>query len=186
MCLATGSTALSSSPWHVAPTRCQPPTRACVPDHARPLLTSPLSNRDRWVSSCSSRASTSLFSAAASSLGRGASPDSKLDSPASEAARRGVLSESFFPAWKDDSSSSKMDSPETMQKKDPLGIQIWKLYARTKSQLPNKERMDNLSWRMMSMNMKMKHQQQNSTLVPDQQRRNKCVDYLFVPPNHSH
>jgi len=41
-----------------------------------------------------------------------------------------------------------------MQKKDPLGIQIWRLYSKTKNQLPNQERMDNLSWRMMSMNLR--------------------------------
>ena len=41
-----------------------------------------------------------------------------------------------------------------MQKRDPLGIQIWRLYSRTKNQLPNQERRDNLSWRMMSMNLK--------------------------------
>lgn len=67
-----------------------------------------------------------------------------------------MLRDSFFPTWKDDSAAQGIDndSPEEMQKKDPLGIQIWRLYSRTKNQLPNQERMDNLSWRMMSMNMR--------------------------------
>ena len=65
-----------------------------------------------------------------------------------------MLRDSFFAAWKNDAASTEMDSPEEMQKKDPLGIQIWKLYSKTKTQLPNQERMDNLSWRMMSMNLK--------------------------------
>ena len=36
------------------------------------------------------------------------------------------------------------------------------LYSRTKSQLPNKERMDNLSWRMMSMNLRQQQLQAQS------------------------
>lgn len=59
-----------------------------------------------------------------------------------------------------------MDSPEEMQKMDPLGIQIWKLYSKTKSQLPNKERMDNLSWRMMSMSLKLKEQERARSVMP--------------------
>ena len=43
---------------------------------------------------------------------------------------------------------------EQMQKNDPLGTQIWKLYSRAKTQLPNAERMENLTWRMMAMNMR--------------------------------
>lgn len=36
------------------------------------------------------------------------------------------------------------------------GTQIWKLYHKTKGQLPNAERLENLSWRMMSMNLRRK------------------------------
>ena len=46
---------------------------------------------------------------------------STLDSPTQNAAASSVLRESFFPAWKDDASGPEMDSPEEMQKKDPLG-----------------------------------------------------------------
>lgn len=53
---------------------------------------------------------------------------------------------------------SDLESPEEMQKKDPLGTQIWKLYSRTKSQLPNQERMENLTWRMMAMHLKRREQ----------------------------
>jgi len=76
--------------------------------------------------------------------------------PATEAARKGVLRDTFFPAWRDDSTPASVDleDPEVMQKKDPLGIQIWRLYSKAKNQLPNQERMVNLSWRMMSMNLK--------------------------------
>ncbi|KAK6348741.1 hypothetical protein TWF730_009514 [Orbilia blumenaviensis] len=46
-----------------------------------------------------------------------------------------------------------------MQKQDPLATQIWKLYSRTRSSLPNQERMENLTWRMMSMTLKRDQQQ---------------------------
>lgn len=74
--------------------------------------------------------------------------------------KNGLLRDTVFDDWKDDASASDLADPTEMQKQDPLGIQIWKLYSKTKTQLPNRERMDNLSWRMMSMNLKRKEQEQ--------------------------
>lgn len=83
--------------------------------------------------------------------------ESKLDlSPSEATARRGLLRGSFFESWKDDATAPDLSSPEEMQKKDPLGAQIWKLYHKTKGQLPNSERLENLTWRMMSMNLRRK------------------------------
>lgn len=45
-------------------------------------------------------------------------------------------------------------SPEDQARKDPLAIQIWRLYAKTKQTLPNQERMENLTWRMMHANLR--------------------------------
>ena len=42
-------------------------------------------------------------------------------------------------------------SPEEPQKEDPLSIQMWRLYARTKANLPHAQRMENLMWRMVGM-----------------------------------
>jgi hypothetical protein len=70
------------------------------------------------------------------------------------AIRSGVLRESVFPAWKDDAGTADLGSPEEMQKQDPIAAQVWKLYSRAKTQLPNAERMQNLTWRMMGMNLK--------------------------------
>jgi GATA-binding protein len=75
-------------------------------------------------------------------------------------ARRGLLRDSIFPDWKDGAYRSGLDSPDEMQKRDPLGTQIWKLYSRTKSQLPNQERMENLAWRMMAMTLKRREREQ--------------------------
>ena len=83
--------------------------------------------------------------------------ESKLDlSPSNTAARTGLLRDSVFNDWKDDATTLETDNPEEMQKKDPLGTQIWKLYHKQKGQLPNSERLENLTWRMMSMNLRRK------------------------------
>ncbi|MCJ1387423.1 hypothetical protein MMC18_000266 [Xylographa bjoerkii] len=74
--------------------------------------------------------------------------------------RKELLREAFFPNWKDAASSSDLEHPDEMQKKDPLATQIWKLYKQTKTQLPNQERMENLTWRMMAMNLKRKEREQ--------------------------
>ena len=88
-------------------------------------------------------------------------PTVKLDLSAEHTvARKELLREAFFPNWKDAASSSDLDHPEEMQKKDPLATQIWKLYKQTKTQLPNQERMENLTWRMMAMNLKRKEREQ--------------------------
>jgi GATA-binding protein, other eukaryote len=66
-----------------------------------------------------------------------------------------LLGDSVFPDWQDGAPRhDALDSPDEMQRKDPLATQIWKLYSRTKSQLPNQERMENLTWRMMAMSLK--------------------------------
>ena len=72
-----------------------------------------------------------------------------------------VLQDAIFPTWKDDTGDdAKLAEPTEMARQDPLGIQMWKLYSRTKAQLPNQERMDNLTWRMMGVNLKRKEQEQ--------------------------
>ncbi|EXJ62846.1 hypothetical protein A1O7_03287 [Cladophialophora yegresii CBS 114405] len=87
---------------------------------------------------------------------------SNLDLSTSDTVARNelLLRDAVFPEWKDDTSPSDIENPEEMQKKDPLGTQIWKLYSRTKSRLPNQERMENLTWRMMAMNLRRREQQQ--------------------------
>ena len=102
--------------------------------------------------SASSSAIQSLTSASTLSTLEG-----KLDLPPSNtAARKGLLRDSVFHEWKDDATNLESDNPEEMQKKDPLGTQIWKLYHKQKGQLPNSERLENLTWRMMSMNLRRK------------------------------
>lgn len=105
-----------------------------------------------------SSTANSSATTAASSLG---SDHDKLDlSAADTAARKHVLRESVFSTWKDDAGGADLESPDEMQKKDPLATQIWRLYSKTKKQLPNQERMENLTWRMMAMNLRKRKQEE--------------------------
>jgi GATA-binding protein len=92
--------------------------------------------------------------------------EDKLDFSAAESvASKGMLRESIFPSWKDDAAGGELDSPDEMQKKDPLATQIWRLYSKTKKQLPNQERMENLTWRMMAMNLRKRKQEDAARYV---------------------
>lgn len=50
--------------------------------------------------------------------------------------------------------------PDEMAKKDPLATQVWKMYAKQRSTLPNGARMENLTWRMMAMTLRKKKEQE--------------------------
>lgn len=89
----------------------------------------------------------------------------KLDLSAANSARKELLREPFFPAWKDDTAGEELDSPDEMRKKDPLATQIWRLYSKTKNQLPNQERMENLTWRMMAMSLRKRRQEEAARYV---------------------
>lgn len=94
-----------------------------------------------------------------------ASALSKLDFSAANSARKELLRETIFPTWKDDAAGDELDSPDEMQRKDPLATQIWRLYSKTKKQLPNQERMENLTWRMMAMSLRKRKQEEAARYV---------------------
>ena len=90
----------------------------------------------------------------------------KLDiSPSGNRVRTEVLNEAIFPNWHDNAASTHLDDPEEMQKQDPLAVQVWKTYSRQKMRLPNQERMENLTWRMMAMNLKKKEAEQARLVI---------------------
>ena len=51
-------------------------------------------------------------------------------------------------------------SVDQMQDDDPLATQVWKFFKATKQQLPNQQRMENLTWRMMALNMRRQKQEE--------------------------
>ncbi|KAJ5945949.1 Nitrogen regulatory protein nrfA [Penicillium verhagenii] len=80
-------------------------------------------------------------------------------SPTSSTAQDGMLNDPIFPEWRSGAPRGG-DNPDELQRQDPLAAQIWRLYTKTKANLPNQERMENLTWRMMAMSLKRKEQEQ--------------------------
>ncbi|KAI9663259.1 MAG: hypothetical protein M1821_008307 [Bathelium mastoideum] len=136
---------------------------AIVGPDSLPLHT-PSSPRHVWMppGQCDN---SSGSSSAIQSLTSASTLDSKLDfSPHDIATRSRVLGETVFPLWKDDAgglepespespaspaSPESSESPEATQRKEPLATQMWRFYSRTKFHLPSRERMENITWRMM-------------------------------------
>lgn len=72
--------------------------------------------------------------------------------------RSKLLGPALFPLLQNANAGSDQ-SIEQMQQDDPLATQVWRFFARTKQLLPNQDRMENLTWRMMAVGMQ-KHKQQ--------------------------
>ncbi|WFD30674.1 Sodium- and chloride-dependent GABA transporter 1 [Malassezia sp. CBS 17886] len=58
------------------------------------------------------------------------------------------------PLWDASSSADGDIDPEAMAKSDPLATQVWRMYAKQRDQLPNAARMENLTWRLMSVTLR--------------------------------
>ncbi|PKI84370.1 Sodium- and chloride-dependent GABA transporter 1 [Malassezia vespertilionis] len=54
--------------------------------------------------------------------------------------------------------------PEELAKKDPLATQVWRMYAKQREQLPNAARMENLTWRLMSLTLRRKREEKESAM----------------------
>lgn len=77
---------------------------------------------------------------------------SMLDKTIAAAGRR-LLSTPLFPPF-DDANAAEEKSLGQMQQEDPLAMQVWRFFSRTKQQLPNQDRMENLTWRMMAVEIR--------------------------------
>ncbi|KAI4215569.1 MAG: hypothetical protein LQ351_002038 [Letrouitia transgressa] len=91
--------------------------------------------------------------------------------------RKDLLREAVFPDWQNDATSTDLTE---MRENDPLGHQIWRLYSKTKAQLPNHERMENLTWRMMAMHLKRRERtrldDQPAEAPPDSAKLRQSVE----------
>lgn len=127
--------------------------------HVPPSLVSPQTSYEATLSSSSHHPQPTLVSIPINHDINHSSTNLDL-STESRDTRKDLLRESFFPNWNNDAASAGLANPDEMQKQDPLATQIWKLYSKTKTQLPNQERMENLTWRMMAMSLKRKEREQ--------------------------
>jgi GATA-binding protein len=92
-------------------------------------------------------------------------------------ANNDLLGSALFPSL----DNAADDSPwaiDEMQKDDPLAAQVWKFFAKTKQQLPNQQRLENLTWRMMALSMRKKKQEDEARQYRDHQTR--YVAFLYV------
>ncbi|KAM0245242.1 hypothetical protein ACHAQJ_010613 [Trichoderma viride] len=80
--------------------------------------------------------------------------------------KHNVLASALFPSLENAAAGSP-GSVEQMQSEDPLASQIWKFFSKTKQQLPNQQRMENLTWRMMALNLRKRQQQQQRQKMQD-------------------
>lgn len=75
--------------------------------------------------------------------------------------------------------------PEILAKQDPLATQVWKMFARTKANLPHAQRVENITWRMMALALKKKKEQEETPSPPQSTIRIKTENtFSSLPPNH--
>jgi GATA-binding protein len=63
-----------------------------------------------------------------------------------------LLRPAAFPSF-EQSAARENQRLEEMQRQDPLATQIWRFYTKTKQLLPAQERMENLTWRLMHLEL---------------------------------
>lgn len=70
-----------------------------------------------------------------------------------------LLHEAYFANLRSDTPAADPDDSDDFQKDDPFTIaKLWKHYSKSKSRIASQERMENLSWRMMSMTLKQQRE----------------------------
>ncbi|KAF2668942.1 hypothetical protein BT63DRAFT_413422 [Microthyrium microscopicum] len=71
-------------------------------------------------------------------------------SPGQQRFHNTILNQTLFPALQND--ATDLAAPRDLEANDPLALQVWKFYRNTKLLLPNANRLENLSWRIMFIN----------------------------------
>ncbi|KAF7541049.1 hypothetical protein G7Z17_g12058 [Cylindrodendrum hubeiense] len=97
------------------------------------------------------------------------------------AANDNLLGSPLFPSLQDDDAHAEQ-SIDKMQQDDPLATQVWKFFTKTKLQLPNQHRMENLTWRMMALNMRKQKQQKQLQEEEDRRKRNNDANNRLARP----
>ncbi|RYP32793.1 hypothetical protein DL767_005041 [Monosporascus sp. MG133] len=77
----------------------------------------------------------------------------------SSSSRFDLLKSPLFPNLQSDMTGTS-ESLEQMQEDDPLATQVWKFFRKTKQNLPSRERMENLTWRMMYPSLRKRAQEE--------------------------
>ena len=72
-----------------------------------------------------------------------------------------LFGDALFPSL-DSAASGPGKSIDQLQDDDPLAAQVWRFFTKTKQQLPNQQRLENLTWRMMALSMRKKKQEEEA------------------------
>jgi GATA-binding protein len=92
-------------------------------------------------------------------IGAGEEYTTKLDVSAADLVALMAMSRYNFPlTWKDDCAGEELEGS------------IWRLYSKTKKELPSHERMENLTWRMMGMSLLKRRQEEAARHVRNKTR----------------
>lgn len=81
-----------------------------------------------------------------------------------------LLDSALFPAL-DNAAADSTLSIDQLQDDDPLAAQVWKFFTKTKQRLPNQQRLENLTWRMMALSMRKQKQEDEARQLKDSQSR---------------
>ena len=72
--------------------------------------------------------------------------------------RYDLLRASAFTPFQTTAAADSSQRPEDMRRQDPIAHQVWRFFAKTKQALPEQERMENLTWRMMHLTLRKRRQ----------------------------
>lgn len=90
-------------------------------------------------------------------MSSGGASTSRADAARKELSGNSLLGNPLFPQFQH-GEQAPPSTIEQMQEQDPLAAQVWKFFTKTKQQLPNAQRMENLTWRMMALSMRKRSQ----------------------------
>lgn len=100
---------------------------------------------------------------------RGSLKEVRFDLSKTVETARGTLSKTDAFADFQDGIAGMSTSPEDLGNEDPLATQVWRFFSKTRHNLPNQERMENLTWRMMHANLRKQR------LADDESSRYACL-----------
>lgn len=86
------------------------------------------------------------------------------------------LQPSIFPNHQNGMSGNDQ-TLEEMQQNDPLATQVWRYFRNTKQRLPNQERMENLTWRMMHYPLRRRSEEQDPRRAGARETNNAVNGY---------
>ncbi|KAH7115621.1 nitrogen regulatory protein area [Dactylonectria macrodidyma] len=112
--------------------------------------------------------------------------DLNADNSKAYSAANTLLRSPLFPSLQDDIAHADQ-SIDKMQQDNPLATQVWKFFTKTKLRLPSQHRMENMTWRMMALNMRKQKQQKQFGEEEERKERNSDANNRYsLPTSYPH